>query len=290
MDKAHLQTNKNLELLERKLNNLYTESIVELKKTFNEYNNDLIDFEKRNDVGDLDQKSKNEYDELLHKLSHSRKMIISLTDEQLKINLIALEIINDMNVNTYLINRNYELESISKEIGVDFTIYNKNILKGLLEENPKLLPISKLDKNKDSLWNQKQIQLQIISGIQQGLPIDKIANSLEKIAMMNRNSSIRIARTLTTQTQNKARVDEMQDMNLRFKLDMKKQWLSTSDSRTRDSHILENGTIVELDEDFPNVEIPYPGHFSGKPEEIYNCRCTLKHVIPKIEEIRRKNK
>ena len=60
----------------------------------------------------------------------------------------------------------------------------------------------------------------------------------------------------------------------------KKEWLSTLDSRTRDSHAGMNGEAVALGKDFSNG-LEYPGDPSGSPEEIINCRCT---TIPVLED------
>ena len=53
-----------------------------------------------------------------------------------------------------------------------------------------------------------------------------------------------------------------------------KEWIATLDDRVRDSHLALHGTIVPIDEPFPNG-LMYPKDPDGPPEEIINCRCTL---------------
>ena len=63
----------------------------------------------------------------------------------------------------------------------------------------------------------------------------------------------------------------------------KKMWMAVVDGRTRDSHIQLNGVQVEYNEKFPN-KLMYPGDRSGRPEEVYNCRCALGYVLPETED------
>lgn len=53
-----------------------------------------------------------------------------------------------------------------------------------------------------------------------------------------------------------------------------KEWIATTDSRTRDSHNVANGEIVKLDDKF-STGLLYPGDGSGDPDETVNCRCVL---------------
>ena len=56
--------------------------------------------------------------------------------------------------------------------------------------------------------------------------------------------------------------------------DVVKQWDSTLDGETRDSHRAVDGEVRELDEKFSNG-LMYPGDPSGGAEEVCNCRCAL---------------
>ena len=56
--------------------------------------------------------------------------------------------------------------------------------------------------------------------------------------------------------------------------DVVKQWDSTLDSNTRESHVAIDGQIRELDERFSNG-LMFPGDPSGGAAEVINCRCAL---------------
>lgn len=64
-------------------------------------------------------------------------------------------------------------------------------------------------------------------------------------------------------------------------LTIRKEWVSASDERTRDSHRRADGQVVGMDELF-NVgsdSLRYPGDPSGRAEEIINCRCGVSHIV-----------
>lgn len=90
---------------------------------------------------------------------------------------------------------------------------------------------------------------------------------------MNKTQAIRSARTIVTGAENKGR----QDSYKRAEADgiiLQKEWIATNDSRTRHSHAALDGATVDQDKKFDNG-LMYPGDPSGRPEEVYNCRCTL---------------
>ncbi len=58
----------------------------------------------------------------------------------------------------------------------------------------------------------------------------------------------------------------------------KQEWISTSDSATRDSHLAIDGEIVAVGETFSNG-LQYPGDGNGDPSETVNCRCVIAPVV-----------
>ena len=58
-------------------------------------------------------------------------------------------------------------------------------------------------------------------------------------------------------------------------LEVVKEWASTDDARTRDSHREANGQRREMDQPFDvgDDKLAFPGDPSGSPEEVINCRC-----------------
>jgi hypothetical protein len=63
---------------------------------------------------------------------------------------------------------------------------------------------------------------------------------------------------------------------------MRKQWLATSDERTRHSHAHANGQVRPLGEPFTvgGHHLQYPGDPTGPAEEVINCRCTVLFLHP----------
>lgn len=87
--------------------------------------------------------------------------------------------------------------------------------------------------------------------------------------------SMRIARTEGHRVQNEAKMDSLYKAKKKG-ADVVKQWDSTLDSSTRDSHVELDGQIRELDKNFTcsGGSAPYPGGF-GNPAEDCNCRCCM---------------
>lgn len=89
-----------------------------------------------------------------------------------------------------------------------------------------------------------------------------------------------------TSAQNGGRMqmlNEAKDMGI----NVKKQWLATSDGRTRDSHRHLDGQIRDVDKPFKSDfgRIDYPGDPKAHPADVYNCRCTLVYVYPEYDDM-----
>ena len=110
--------------------------------------------------------------------------------------------------------------------------------------------------------------------------IPNLAKRMKDITNKTLSESIRIARTETTRVENSAKQDVgEQGTKLGFK--MKKQWISTSDGRTRPEHNDADGQIVDIDKPFivGGEELMYPGDESGSAWNTINCRCTTINII-----------
>ena len=66
---------------------------------------------------------------------------------------------NDTKVDVYAINANFATYQIEHDSRIDtsFTLYNKDTVKMLIKENPRLLPNYKPDEEKQLLWNKQHI-------------------------------------------------------------------------------------------------------------------------------------
>ncbi len=93
----------------------------------------------------------------------------------------------------------------------------------------------------------------------------------------------RILRTETNRAYSMASFDQQEKLAQDVP-GLQKQWIATADSRTRISHLVAHGQIVDVDEPFRlnGSELMFPLDPSGPPEQTINCRCRSITVIPEI--------
>lgn len=128
---------------------------------------------------------------------------------------------------------------------------------------------------KDTSRLSKQIAAEISRGISNAATYAEIARNIASFSNIPKNNAARIARTEAHRIQNKATADAQWKAKEKG-ADVVKQWDSTLDGRTRDSHRKLDGQIRELDEPFEvnGMTAMQPGDF-GDPAEDCNCRCVL---------------
>ncbi len=119
----------------------------------------------------------------------------------------------------------------------------------------------------------KKIAGEISRGISRGMMYSEIARNIAAYGRIPKNNAMRIARTEAHRIQTKAAMDAQWEAKNKG-ADVVKQWDSTLDGRTRDSHRQVDGEIRELDKPFSNGLL-YPGDPSGSASEVVNCRCAL---------------
>jgi hypothetical protein len=121
------------------------------------------------------------------------------------------------------------------------------------------------------------IRYELSRGVAGGLTWHDIADLIAKgmnspidTALYN---ALRIARTEGHRVQQASQYDSLTEAKDNG-ANIVKQWDSTLDDRTRESHRLLDGQIRELDEPFEvyGLKAMYPGDF-GEPGEDINCRC-----------------
>lgn len=123
----------------------------------------------------------------------------------------------------------------------------------------------------------EKLKNKLSAGILEGESIDELAKRVLEVYELRINSSSKtIARTEVLSSNNAGTVFGYKQSGVVAK----KEWLSTLDSRTRDSHSSMNGEVVLLNKNFSNG-LEYPGDPNGDASDIINCRCT---VIPVISE------
>lgn len=120
------------------------------------------------------------------------------------------------------------------------------------------------------------VRMEISRGIAQSLSYQEIARSIKNTTNVDYNKSLRIAKTEGHRIQ----CESAYNVQVRAKekgADVVKQWDSTLDGKTRPTHRLLDGQIVDVDGYFKSdsgYKALYPGDF-GVPSEDCNCRCAL---------------
>ena len=221
--------------------------------------------------------------EMTLKNQYYKEMVDETTTKLAHTNEIAISYINGQMPGIYSVNYNDAYKDLVKGIkGISYNLVDESTVKYLVKNKKLQLPKKKVNIPKDKIWNAKQINSSILQGILQGEPIDKMAERILPVVDNNQNASVRTARTLTTQCENKGRLDRMENLSEQG-LKMKKTWISTDDERTRESHALMDGETVDIDEPFSN-DLMYPADPDGDPSEVYNCRCTMVTEIIGMKE------
>ena len=280
-DKAHRLTDEKLEEMEKRLSAIYSRAEKEIQETAEKY---FAEFKAKDDEYQKLFKSgkmtKAEYKKWQHwrrsKVAYGKRftaMKEQCAKQLLNVNQTALAYVNGELPEVYALNYNALAGSVDGVGGYSFTLVDADTVRNLAVTDTSLLPYKELDPSKDIPWNMKKINAETLQGILQGESMDKIAKRLRNVQEMNKTQAIRSARTIVTGAENKGR----QDSYARAEADgiiLQKEWLATNDGRTRHSHAMLDGAIVDQDKKFENG-LMYPGDPSGRPEEVYNCRCTL---------------
>lgn len=282
-DYGHEQTDKELKRIEKLISKEYGQAAKELEDKMKKH---LAKFEKKDvlmkkklDAGQItEEEYKNWRIGQIAIGERWKEVRDSMTNTLVNTDKTAAAIIQGNSIKAYGDNMNYgtyEVEHGAK-INTGFSLYDENTVKNLLKEDPKLIPMPKVDIPKDELWNRQKLTSAVTQGILQGESIPGIAKRLASVADMDKNAAIRNARTYTTAAENKGRVDSYErakDLGIK----VKKKWIATLDDRTRVEHRHLDNMVVDNDAEFETdgYKISYPGDPSAEPEMIYNCRCTL---------------
>lgn len=295
-DKAHQLTDEKLKKLERRIASIYRKARDELQETVDAYFESFAkrDEEMKDLIGTfVNGREWTEQDYKQWRLAQigRGKRFETLRDKvaerMTKANETAVSYVNDATQGIYSLNRNYAAYTIEQVAGdVGFDLWDEQRVKRLIVEQPDLMPYyppkKAVKRGIDLTYGKKQITSTVTSGILQGKSIKGLADDLQtRIPTMNRDSAIRTARTAVTGAQNAGRIDSYtaaQKMGIK----LQKEWLATLDGRTRHSHAMLDGEKVETDEKFSNG-CRFPGDPQGRPEEIYNCRCTLIASLPDVD-------
>ena len=119
----------------------------------------------------------------------------------------------------------------------------------------------------------KRITAEVSRGISTGMSYQQVAQQLAGQTKIGYNNAIRIARTEGHRIQCQAGMDACERAKEKG-ADVLKQWDSTLDDSTRESHAAVDGELREIDKPFSNG-LMFPGDPNGGAAEVINCRCAL---------------
>lgn len=281
-DKAHRLTDEKLEEMEKRLSAIYSRAEKEIQKTADEY---FSKFAKQDEAKrkllDQGKITEEEYTKWRKgKVMYGKRfteMKEQCAKQLLNVNQTALAYVNGELPEVYAINYNALESAVDGVGGYSFTLVDADTVRNLAVTDTSLLPYKEIDQAKDIPWNMKKINAETLQGILQGESMDKIAKRIMNVQEMNKTQAIRSARTIVTGAENKGR----QDSYARAEADgiiLQKEWIATNDSRTRHSHAALDGATVDQDKKFDNG-LMFPGDPTGRPEEVWNCRCSVAAVV-----------
>lgn len=300
-DTAHRLTDEKLEEMEKRLSAIYSRAEKEIGERWKEYlaeaQSEIDELQKAYDLAKKggDAKEIRKAGKKLASAKRERtimnsrfKDLTETTAAQLaNVNKTALAYVNGQLPEVYSINYNALSQSVDGVGGYTFALVDADTVKNLVTTDKSLLPYKQLDEKVDIRWNVKKMNAEVLQGILQGDPMDKIAGRLSKVTEMNETSAIRNARTMVTGAENKGR----QDSYKRAEKDgiiMKREWIATNDSRTRHWHAELDGVEVDIGEPWVNEfgEIMFPGDPSADPANTYNCRCSMSAKVVGFKKVR----
>lgn len=295
-DAAHLQTDKELAKLEKRIAKIYKEAADDLQSTIDDY---FAKFAKRDakqrallDAGEITEQEYKQW--RLAQIGRGERFKAlqkRVAERYTKANQTAVSYVNDATPGIYSLNHNYAaytIESVAGDVGFD--LWDEQTVKRLIVDNPEVMPYyppeKALNRGIDLDYGKRQISASVTSSILQGKSIPGIAKDLQKrMQEMNKSSAIRTARTAVTGAQNAGRMDSYVAAT-KMGIEMEREWVSALDARTRPEHAEADGQVVGVDKPFivGGEKLMFPGDRSGSGWNIYNCRCTQIARVKNVPE------
>lgn len=285
MNAGQLETEAELKRLEKKLKKVYSQASSEVQQKLDDYLKQFKTEEKKylqklNDGEIIKAEYKKWYSNKVMNAKRWAAMRDTLAEDLTNVNVMANDLVRDSMLHTFAINHNYGTYEIEDGLSINtsYTLYDADTVENLIKNDPDILKRPSLDINLDKRWNKKLFQSHITQGILQGESIDNLA---KRVALgttkQDMNAAIRNARTATTCAQNAGRTQSYQRA-VNMGIELYQVWLAALDSRTRSSHRHMDGEKVKVVKGkqvkFSNG-LRYPADPNGRPEEVWNCRCTL---------------
>ena len=273
-----------LEQMEKNLSALYADASKEVQRDFDKFTETFkkqqVQKQKELEEGLITDA---EYQIWMQKqVLHTdmyKATISKLTDTMVKADKASMALINGKLPSVVAESYNFAQAlgwASAKKSGLNmgtFQVYNARSVQSLMKGSKIMRDV---DVPEDEKWNRDKINKAITTSLLKGDSISKTADALQAVANMDRNSAIRNARTCMTGAENLGRSEAVDDLKAKG-IPVNFVWSCVHDARTRETHILLDGTIRDdngyFGADILDVPLRYPADPDGEPEEIYNCRC-----------------
>ena len=286
---------KELERIEKDISSLYSNAAKELDEEFGKFvessKEQLNEKLAQLDAGEI---TKSEYQLWVQKqmlqTDRYKATVKHMTDILVKSDKAAMAVMNGklptVVAESYNFSQALGFEAAKKaglSVGT-FQVYNAKSVQKIIKDNPKLL--KEVDVPEDKKWNQTKINREITTGMLKGESIPKVSDRLRRVTDMDKNAATRNARTAMTAAENVGRSESAEELK-EMGIPVEEVWSATFDKRTRETHILLDGTVKDENGFFGEGillhPLRYPADPDGDPEEIYNCRCRLNIQIKGID-------
>ena len=265
-DPAHKYTDKQLKSVEDHIKGLYTKAYKEIKDDIDKV------VSKLNITPDM---SPSQRLVLMNKKDRLEMLASQINDTITNAGDMAQKVLEKSAVNIYKTNYNFEADKFKFAV-----IDNTAALKIMNGKNTGIF--SKLKFEEDKPKPLYQLRNALATSLLKGESIRDIAHRIKTITEKSMADSIRIARTETTRAQNMARYD-VGKHGEELGFEMLKEWVATSDDRTRDAHNEADGQQVPIDQPFivGGEKLMYPADISmgASAWNTINCRCTMVNVM-----------
>ena len=282
-DTAHRLTDEKLEEMEKRLSAIYSiaektvqKKMADFAKSIDEKSSELLQAVKDAETDTDRQKAKKAYIRFYRQVVKSKEFVAlsaAVADDLYKTNVEATAYINSQTPSIYALNYNY----INAEMEKDIDGFTPQEITDTEAEKYSGYTQQTVDKKKDTDWNKDNLKKSVIAGSLLLLGAYAIMKRSANIAVeKNRNSAYRKNIDMGGDAETKARLDGMYWAEYLGNR-MHKAWIATLDNRTRHSHAMLDGVDIPLNEIFSNG-CARPKDPNGRPEEICNCRCSLKYV------------
>lgn len=280
-DKAHILTDEKLEEMEKRLSAIYSASykkiqakMLKFAKGIDGKASELLKAIKEAKTETEEKAAKNAYLQYFKKEVVKSKAFKDLSAEialdLFNTNTQASAYINSQTPEIYALNYNWINEQLAKDI-TDFV--SQQITSKEADEYGDLTKQT-VSKAKDTKWNEGNIKKSVIVGASLLLGANAIMKRSAKVTVeKNRNSAYRQNVDMGGDAEVKARYDGLRRSEAMGNKHTK-IWRTAGDNRVRDSHAAIDGEEVSVDALFSNG-LKRPKDPNGRPEEVYNCRCTI---------------